>query len=93
MFSKLCLARKLLVRAQRGGNRGPLMSAKETTTMAQIDQQAAREELKEASQLRTKAEQLIEIADELYQQADSHEQDALDLIAPAQPPSSGRRGH
>ena len=60
------------------------MGAKETTPMAQIDQQAAREELEQASQLRAKAEQLIEIADELHQQADSHEQDAQDLIAPAQ---------
>ncbi len=68
------------------------MDAKESTTMAQIDQQAAREELEEASQLRAKAEQLIEIADELHQQAASHEQDALDLIAPAPSPSSSRRG-
>jgi endonuclease III len=68
------------------------MAARETTTMAQIDQQAAREELEQASQLRAKAEQLIEIADELHQQADSHEQDALDLIAPAHSPSSSRGG-
>jgi hypothetical protein len=67
------------------------MDAKETT-MAQIDQQAAREELEQASQLRERAEQLVEIADELHHQADSHEQDALDLIAPAQPSSSSRRG-
>ena len=51
--------------------------------MAQIDQQAAKKELKEASQLREKAVQLVEIADELEQQADHHEDDALDLIAPA----------
>jgi endonuclease III len=67
------------------------MSAKETTTMAQIDQQAAREELEEASQLRAKAEQLLEIADALQQQADGREQDAMDLIAPAEPSSSSRR--
>ena len=59
--------------------------------MAQIDQQAAREELEEASQLRAKAEQLLEIADALQQQADCHEQDALDLIAPVEPSSSRRR--
>jgi len=53
------------------------------TTMAQIDQQAAKKELKEASQLREKAVQLVEIADELEQQAERHEDDALDLIAPA----------
>jgi hypothetical protein len=69
------------------------MGEKESTTMAQIDQQAAREELKEASQLRAKAEQLLEIADALHQQAESHEQDAVDLIAPAQSASSSRRGH
>jgi endonuclease III len=68
------------------------MDDKEITTMAQIDQQAAREELEQASQLRAKAEQLIEIADELHQEAESHEQDAQDLIAPAQSPSSSRRG-
>ena len=60
--------------------------------MAQIDQEAAREELEQASQLRAKAEQLIEIADELHQQADGHEHDALDLIAPAPSPSRRRRG-
>jgi endonuclease III len=65
------------------------MSTKEKTTMAQIDQQAARKELKEAAQLRAKAEQLVEIADELQDQADDHEHDAMDLIAPADtPPSS-----
>jgi endonuclease III len=68
------------------------MGAKENTTMAQIDEQAAREELEQASQLRAKAEQLIEIADELHQQADSHEQDAQDLIAPSHSPSFSRRG-
>lgn len=66
--------------------------ADKETTMAQIDQEAAREEFEQASRLRAKAEQLIEIADELHQQADCHEHDALDLIAPAQPPSSSRRG-
>jgi hypothetical protein len=62
--------------------------------MARIDQQAAREELKEAARLRAKAEQLVEIADELQQQADCHEHDAMDLIAPADsPPSSSRHRH
>ena len=51
--------------------------------MAQIDQQAARKELKEAARLRARAEQLVEIADELEQQAECHEHDAMDLIAPA----------
>ena len=51
--------------------------------MAQIDQQAAKKELKEASQLREKAVQLVEIADELEQQAERHEDDASDLVAPA----------
>jgi hypothetical protein len=66
------------------------MSKKETTSMARIDHQAAREELKEAARLRAKAEQLVEIADELQQQADSHEHDALDLIAPDTSPTSSR---
>ena len=59
--------------------------------MAQIDQQAARKELKEAAQLRAKAEQLVEIADELEEQAEAHEQDASDLIAPVDPPPSSAR--
>lgn len=50
--------------------------------MAQIDKQAAQEELKKASRLKAKAEELVEIADELQQEAERHEQDALDLIAP-----------
>jgi len=60
--------------------------------MAQIDQQAARKELKEAAQLRARAEQLVEIADELQEQAEDHEHDAMDLIAPADTttPSSAR---
>ena len=51
--------------------------------MAQFDQQAAKKELKEASQLRERAVQLVEIADELEQQAEHHEDDAQDLMAPA----------
>jgi len=67
------------------------MSKKEKTTMARIDQQAARKELKDADRLRAKAEQLVEIADELEEQAESHEHDAKDLVAPADtPPSSAR---
>jgi hypothetical protein len=65
--------------------------AKETT-MAQIDEQAAQEELEEASQLRAKAVTLVEIADQLEQEAERHEHDALDLIAPDKTaPSSARR--
>jgi hypothetical protein len=59
--------------------------------MAQIDKEAALEELKTATRLKTKAEELVEIADELEQQAERHEQDALDLIAPGKMSSSGRR--
>ena len=60
--------------------------------MAQIDHQAAREELKEAARLRAKAEQLVEIADELEEQAEGHEHDAMDLIAPADTsPAASRR--
>jgi hypothetical protein len=64
------------------------MSTKETTTMAQIDEQAARKELEEAARLRERAEQLVQIAGELEQQAEGREQEATDLIAPANPPSS-----
>jgi hypothetical protein len=59
--------------------------------MAQIDEQAALDELKKASRLKAKAEELVEIADELQQDAERHEQDALDLIAPGKMSSSGRR--
>lgn len=60
--------------------------------MAQIDEQAARKELKEASELRAKAAQLEEIADELEQEAKRHESDAIDLTAPAKTaPSPTRR--
>jgi hypothetical protein len=51
--------------------------------MAQIDKQAAQKELREAAHLRARAEELVEIADELEQEAERHEDDALDLIAPA----------
>ena len=61
--------------------------------MARIDQQAAREELEEAARLRARAEQLVEIADELQQQADGHEHDAMDLIAPADSQPSSSRHH
>ena len=57
--------------------------------MAQIDQQAARKELKEAARLRERAEQLVEIAGELEEQAEGREQDAMDLIAPTDAPRSG----
>jgi hypothetical protein len=67
------------------------LSTKETTTMAQIDQQAARKELKEASELRAKAAQLVEIASELEQQAERHESDAIDLTAPAKAPAPSSR--
>jgi hypothetical protein len=67
------------------------MKKKEKTPMARIDQEAAREELKEAARLRAKAEQLVEIADELQQQAACHEHDAMDLIAPGDSgPSTSR---
>ena len=61
--------------------------------MALIDKQAALEELKKATRLKAKAEELIEIADELQQEAERHEDDAQDLIAPDKMPliSSGRR--
>jgi hypothetical protein len=62
--------------------KGQVMEAKEITNMAQIDQLAAQKELKEAAQLRAKAVELVEIADELKQEAKRHEHDALDLIAP-----------
>ena len=56
--------------------------AAEEKPMAQIDQQAAQKELKDASELRAKAAQLVEIAGELEQEAERHESDAMDLIAP-----------
>jgi hypothetical protein len=50
------------------------------------------EELKKAAHLKAKAEELVEIADELQEEAERHEHDALDLIAPAKTlSSSGRR--
>src|SRR5579862_721345 len=52
--------------------------AKENTTMARIDKQAAREEMKKATHLKAKAEALVEIADELMEEAARHEHDALD---------------
>jgi hypothetical protein len=62
--------------------RRPKRNAKERTTMARIDKQAAQEELKKASHLRAKAGELVEIASELEQEAARHEHDALDLTAP-----------
>jgi hypothetical protein len=62
--------------------------------MAQIDKHAALEELKTAARLKAKAEELGNIADELVAEAESHEDDALDLIAPAgrtSRSSNGRR--
>ena len=61
--------------------------------MARIDNQAALEELKKATRLKAKAEELVEIADELQQEAERHEHDALDLIAPGKMSTSsqGRR--
>ena len=58
------------------------------TTMAQIDKHAALEELKRAAHLKAKAEELSNIADELVAEAERHEDDALDLIAPARTPRS-----
>ena len=61
--------------------------------MAQIDKQAALEELKKATQLKAKAEELSNIADELVKEAERHEDDAMDLIAPSRTArsSGGRR--
>ena len=49
--------------------------------MAQIDKQAALEELQKASHLMADAEQLVEIAADLRQDAERHERGALDSIA------------
>jgi hypothetical protein len=54
--------------------------------MAQIDREAAKKELQEASALREKADQLVTIAGELEHVADRREQDAMALVAPARPP-------
>ena len=61
--------------------------------MAEIDKRAALEELKKAAHLKAKAEELGTIADELREEAERHEHDALDLMAPASATrsSSGRR--
>jgi hypothetical protein len=61
--------------------------------MARIDKQAALAELEQAIVLKAKAEVLVEIAGELQQEAERHEHDAQDLIAPAKMPmsSSSRR--
>jgi hypothetical protein len=59
--------------------------------MAQIDRQAAKKELEEASELRAKADQLVAIAGELEHEAERHENDAMDLIAPARPARESSR--
>ena len=62
--------------------------------MAQIDKQAAQKELREAAHLRARAGELVEIAEELEQEAERHENDAMDLVAPAKTPmSSARQPH
>jgi endonuclease III len=66
--------------------------AKETPAMAQIDKQAAQKELREAAHLRAKAGLLVEIADELEQEAERHEHDAQDLVAPAKASLSSAGG-
>jgi hypothetical protein len=50
--------------------------------MAQVDRQAAKKELEEASELRAKADQLLAIAGTLEHEAERHENDAMNLIAP-----------
>ena len=69
--------------AQREGDRD----------MALIDKRAALEELKRAARLKAKAEELGNIADELVEEAESHEDDALDLIAPGRTPRSSTGRH
>jgi hypothetical protein len=59
--------------------------------MAQIDKNAALDELRQAAHLKARAEELIDIADELEEQAERHEHDALDLIAPGKRPLLIRR--
>jgi hypothetical protein len=61
--------------------------------MAQIDRHAALEELKRAARLKAKAEELGNIADELVAEAESHEDDALDLIAPGRTSRSSNGRH
>jgi hypothetical protein len=61
--------------------------------MAQIDKLAALEELKRAARLKAKAEELGNIADELVAEAESHEDDALDLIAPGRTSRSSNGRH
>src|SRR4029079_19562330 len=63
------------------------------TDVAQIDRLAALDELKKAAHLKEQARQLVEIADELQEEATRHEHDALDLIAPSKSLASpnGRR--
>jgi hypothetical protein len=55
-------------------------------TMAQIDQEAAADELERAARLKAQADELIKIAAELEREAQDHEHDALDLIAPPTTP-------
>ena len=50
--------------------------------MAQVDEQAAVEELKKVSRLKARAEELVEIAGELQEEAERREHDAQELIAP-----------
>ena len=51
--------------------------------MSKIDKQAAREELERATHLRAKADELVDIAAELENEAAAHTRDAMDLIAPS----------
>ena len=50
--------------------------------MAQVDQEAAAEELDRAAKLKAQADELIKIAADLELEARDHERDASDLIAP-----------
>lgn len=59
--------------------------------MSQIDKQAAQQEIERATQLRAKAEELVDIAAELEREAAAHTRDALDLMAPSQSSYPGQR--
>ena len=59
--------------------------------MAHVEGQAALHELDKAAHLKDRAQDLLEIAAELEREAEMHEHDALELIAPAKMSSVQRR--
>jgi hypothetical protein len=62
----------------------------EEAAMADVDKEAAKQELDKAAQLQDRADELAEVADELRHQAQSLERDAAQLVAPEKLTASRR---